>query len=79
MIESGLGLVAACLPTIHYLFVRASADSLKRIDALVPSGPAFSQLKETQGSKTHLAKMVRGQSQPAQVETFAMGAVEPKR
>lgn len=82
-IESGLALVAACLPaclpTIHHLFVRASADSAKRSDALVPSGRAFSQRKETQSSKTHLANMVRGQPQPAQVEAYAMGAVEPKR
>ena len=81
MIESGLALIAACLPTIHYLFVRTSPAST-RFDvtrvAAATSGRTFSQLKETQGSETYLANVIHGQSPPAHVEAYAMGPVKPK-
>lgn len=82
MIESGLALVAACLPTIHYLFVQkspASTSSGITNVAAATSGQPFSQLKKTQGSETDLANVIYGQAPSAHVEAFAMGAVEPRQ
>ena len=81
MIESGLALVAACLPTVHYLFVRtspASTRSGKTSVAAARSSRTLSQLKEPQGSETRLANVSLDQSRSALVEAYVMNAIEPK-
>ena len=47
--------------------------------AAATSGQTFSRLKETQGSETHLANVIHGQSPSAHVEAFAMGAIKPEQ
>ena len=81
MIESGLALVAACLPTVHYLFVRTSPASTRsgmKSVAAARSARTLSQLKEPQGSETRLANVSLDQSRSAHVEAYVMGVVEPE-
>ena len=81
MIESGLALIAACLPTVRYLFVQtlpASTHSGMSSVAAARSGRTLPQLKETPGSETRLANVSLDQSRAAHVELYAMGAIEPK-
>ena len=77
MIESGLALIAACLPTIHYLFRRW----LPGTTGQGRKASAFSQLREnsTQDSVTDRAARINGRPPIAHVEAYAMNDVAAKR
>ena len=79
MIESGLALIAACLPTVHYLFARTSPASTRSgMTSVAAARSSRTLLRETPGSEARLANVSLDQSRSAQVEAYAMGAVEPK-
>ena len=81
MMESGLALVAACLPTVHYLFARTSPASTRSgmtSVAAARSSRTLLQTKEPQGLETHLANVSLDQSRSAHIEAYALGAVELK-
>ena len=77
MIELGLALIAACLPTMNYFLRRSAPAATTRSHR----GLAFSQLREepSQNSVTGRAAPFHGRSQSGQVEAYAMNDITPKR